>query len=49
MIIPMNARFGWYQYNSRFALSIFDDDGEVLRYNVFHVEFVIRHTETHFF
>ena len=38
-----NARFGWYRYDSRFALPIFDDDGEVLRYNVFHVELVIRH------
>ncbi|MCM1103510.1 MAG: hypothetical protein NC254_07785 [bacterium] len=40
-----NARFGWYRYDSRFALPIFDDDGEVLRYNVFHVELVIRHAE----
>ena len=38
-----DARFGWYRYDSRFALPIFDDDGEVLRYNVFHVELVIRH------
>ena len=38
-----NARFGWYRYDSRFDLPIFDDDGEVLRYNVFHVELVIRH------
>ncbi len=36
---------GWYRYDSRFALPIFDDDGEVLRYNVFHVEIVIRHAE----
>lgn len=27
------------------ALPIFDDDGAVLRYNVFHVELVIRHAE----
>ena len=40
-----NARFGWYQYDSRFALPIFDDDGEVLRYNVFHVELIKRHAE----
>ena len=40
-----NARFGWYRYDSRFALPVFDDDGEVLRYNVFHVELVIRHAE----
>lgn len=40
-----NAKFEWYRYDSRFALPIFDDCGEVLRYNVFHVELVIRHGE----
>ncbi len=40
-----NARFGWYRYDSRFALPVFDDYGEVLRYNVFHAEIVIRHAE----
>lgn len=40
-----NAKFGWYRYDSRFAIPIFDDYGEVLRYNVFHVELVIRHAE----
>lgn len=40
-----NARFGWYRYDSQFALPIFDDDGNVLRYNVFHVELVIRYAE----
>lgn len=38
-----NAQFGWYRYDSRFALPIFDENGEVSRYNVFHVEIVIRH------
>lgn len=40
-----NARFGWYRYDSRFALPVYDDSGEVLRYNVFRVELVIRHAE----
>lgn len=40
-----NAKFGWYRYDSRFALPIFDEYGEVLRYNVFHAELVIRHAE----
>lgn len=40
-----DAKFGWYRYDSRFALPIFDDYGEVLRYNVFHVVLVIRHAE----
>ncbi|MCD7885571.1 MAG: hypothetical protein LUI87_18010 [Lachnospiraceae bacterium] len=30
----MNAKFGWYRYDSRFAIPVFDNDGEVLRYNV---------------
>ena len=30
---------------ARFALPIFDDDGEISRYNVFHAELVIRHSE----
>ena len=29
----------------RFALLIFDDAGEILRYNVFHAELIIRHSE----
>lgn len=41
----MNAKYGWYRYDSRFALPVFDDDGEILRYNVFKVELVIRHAE----
>lgn len=40
-----NAKFGWYRYESRFALPVFDDGGEVLRYNVFHAELIIRHSE----
>ena len=40
-----NARFGWYRYDSRFAIPVLDDDGRVLRYNVFHAELVIRHAE----
>ncbi|MCR5235540.1 MAG: hypothetical protein K6E53_16800 [Lachnospiraceae bacterium] len=38
-----NARYGWYRYNSRFALPVFSDDGLVERYNVFHASLLIRH------
>ena len=38
-----NARNGWYRYDSRFALPVFDDNGEVERYNVFHAAMLIRH------
>ena len=40
-----NAKFGWYRYDSRFALPIFDDYGHILRYNLFHAELVIRYAE----
>lgn len=38
-----NAKNGWYRYRSRFALPVFDENGEVERYNVFHVSMLIRH------
>jgi transcriptional regulator with XRE-family HTH domain len=38
-----NARFGWYRYDSRFALPVYDDSGEIERYNVFHASLLIRH------
>lgn len=39
----MNARFGWFRYDSRFALPVYDDSGDVERYNIFLVELLIRH------
>lgn len=39
-----DAAHGWYRYLSRFALPVFDDSGEVERYNVFCVEMLIRHS-----
>lgn len=38
-----DAKFGWYRYISRFALPVFDENGEIERYNVFHVSLLIRH------
>lgn len=37
-----NAANGWYRYDSRFALPVYADDGEVERYNVFHASMLIR-------
>lgn len=39
----MNAKYGWYRYTSRFALPVYNECGEVERFNVFDVEMVIRH------
>ena len=39
----MNAKFGWYRYDSRFAIPVYDEMGEIERYNIFRAEMVIRH------
>lgn len=38
-----NAKYGWYRYDSRFALPVYGDDGELEHYNLFHVEMLVRH------
>lgn len=38
-----NAKFGWYRYYSRFALPIYSDAGLIERFNIFHVQMLIRH------
>ena len=38
-----DAANGWYRYDSRFALPVYDCKGEVERYNVFHASMLIRH------
>ena len=40
----VNARNGWYRYNSRVALPIFSENGVIERYNVFSVELIVRHS-----
>ena len=40
-----DAKYGWYRYESRFALPVLSNEGEVERYNVFHVAMIIRHAE----
>lgn len=40
-----DAKYGWYRYESRFALPVFGDDGEIFRYNVFHVAMLLRHSQ----
>ena len=37
--------YGWYRYESRFALPVFNEVGEIERYNVFHASMIIRHSE----
>lgn len=39
-----DAQKGWYRYDSRFALPIYDDKGELQRYNIFHASMLVRHS-----
>ena len=41
----IDAMYGWYRYESRFALPVFNEAGEIERYNVFNVIMVIRHAK----
>ncbi len=38
-----NAKLGWHYYDTRFALPIYKEDGNIDRYNVFSAQLVIRH------
>lgn len=38
-----DARYGWYRFDSRFELPVFDSAGNVERYNVFKATMLIRH------
>ena len=40
-----DGKNGWYRYDSRFALPVFNEVGEIERYNVFNVIMVIRHAK----
>lgn len=40
-----DAKYGWYSYDSRFALPVFGINGEIERYNVFNVAILVRHDE----
>lgn len=39
----VDAKFGWYRYTSRFALPTYSNEGELMRYNVFRIEMLVRH------
>ena len=35
-----DGKNGWYRYDSKFALPVYDDNGKVERYNIFHCIFL---------
>lgn len=40
-----NAKYGWYRYDTRFAIPVCNDGGELLRYNVYRTRMLVRHAE----
>ena len=41
-----DAKLGWYRYDIRFALPVYDDKcGELIRYNIFSAKMLVRHAE----
>ena len=40
-----DVKYGWYRYESRFALPVFSSGQEIAYYNVFRVIIIVRHAE----
>ena len=40
-----DAKFGWYRYDTRFAIPVYDDAGELTKYNVFKSRILVRHAK----
>ena len=36
------AKYGWYRYDTRLALPIYSNEGELLRYNIFKLRMLVR-------
>jgi len=41
----VDAKFGWYRYDTRFAIPVYDDDMKLVRYNVFAARILVRHAK----
>ena len=39
-----NAEYGWYRYDTKFALPIYDEDNKTDNYNIFNATLLIRHS-----
>lgn len=37
------AKYGWYRYDTRLALPVYNDAGELMRYNIFKMRMLVRH------
>ena len=36
------AKLGWYRYDTRFGIPVYDEEGQLLRYNIFHARMLVR-------
>ena len=41
----VHAKYGWYRYDTRLVLPVYNDDGELQRYNIYKLRMLIRHDE----
>lgn len=41
-----HAKNGWYRYDTRFAVPVYDENGDVERYNLFSARLLIRHASS---
>lgn len=39
------AKYGWYRYDTRFALPVYDEEERLVRYNVFSMRLLVRHAK----
>ena len=39
------AKFGWYRYDTRFGIPVYDEDGELIRYNIFSTRMLVRRNQ----
>ena len=37
------AKYGWYRYDTRLALPVYNDNGELEKYNIFTMRMLVRH------
>lgn len=40
-----DAKYGWYRYDTRFALPVYDNEGSLERYNIFTARILVRHAQ----
>ena len=39
------AKYGWYRYDTRLALPVYNDTGDLQRYNIYKLRMLVRHDE----